>query len=126
MKHSIVVLALLLSMSSVAAPPPGGSWKDVMISDITVHPDGGPAGKGYIAVTFSSNGTGTPSCASGYPRNLVVDLSIAGGAFAASVAQSSFLTGSAVTVTGTGACSVIPTAETLASIREATRLPFQQ
>jgi hypothetical protein len=126
MKHSALVLALLLSMSSVAAPPPGGSWKDVKISDITVHADGGSAGKGYIVVTFSSNGTGTASCASGYPRSLVVDLSFAAGAFAASVAQASFLTGSAVTVTGTGACSVIPTAETLASIREEARYPVQQ
>ena len=126
MKHSIVVLALLLSMSSVAAPPPSGSWKDVMISDITVHPAAGPTGKGYIVVTFSSNGTNTPNCASGYPRSLVVDLSDAGGGFAAAVAQSSFLSGSAVTVTGTGACSVIPTAETLSSIGEVARSPFQQ
>jgi hypothetical protein len=125
MKHSTLVLALLLSMSSVAAPPAGGSWKDVKVTDITAHPDGGPGGKGYVVVTFSSNGTGTPSCASGYPRNVAIDLSTAGGGFAAAVAQSSFLSDSAVTVTGTGACGV-PTVETLASIREVARSPFQQ
>jgi hypothetical protein len=126
MKHSTLVLGLLLSMSSVAAPPAGGSWKDVKISDITAYTDGGPAGKGYVVITFSSNGAGTPSCASGYPRNVAIDLSTAGGGFAAAVAQSSFLSGSAVTVTGTAACSVIPTAETLASVREVARSPFQQ
>jgi hypothetical protein len=122
MKHSTLVLALLLSMSSVAAPPPGGSWKDVRISDITVHTDGGPAGKGYIVVTFSSTGTGTPNCASGYPKNLVIDNSSGqNAAFAAAVVQSAMLTGMTVTVTGTGSCSVNPAMETMASIQETGR-----
>lgn len=126
MKHSTLVLALLLSMSSVAAPPAGSSWKDVTISDYTVHTDGGAGGKGYVVVTFASNGTGTPSCASGYPRDLVIDLSNAGGALAASVAEMNFLTGQPVTaVTGTGACSVIPTTETLAAIHRAARWPSE-
>ncbi len=124
MKLFNLVPALLLFLSGVAAsdqPHGGSSSKDVRISDITVHTDGGSAGKGYVILTFSSTGTSTPSCASGYPRDLIVDMSIAGGAFAAAVAQSSFLTGSAVTVTGSGTCSVVPTAETLASIRESGR-----
>jgi hypothetical protein len=118
MKPFALVLALLLSLSSVAAPPPGGSWKDVHVTDITAHAAGGTDGKGYVLVTFASNGTGTPGCASGYPRTVAIDPSTPGGAFAASVAQASFLVGSAVTVMGTGACSVISTAETLASIQE--------
>ncbi len=116
--------ALLLCVSSVAAPdqPHGGSSsKDVKISDITAHTTGGTGEKGYLVVTFSSNGTGTPDCAKGYPRDLVIDMSTAAGAFAAALAQAGLLTGSAVTVTGTGACSVIPTAETLASIHESGR-----
>src|SRR5215813_14936443 len=36
---------------------------------------------------------------------VAIDLSTAGGAFAASVAQASFLTGSAVSVAGTGTCT---------------------
>lgn len=89
MKHLKLLPVLFVSLSSVAAPLAGSSWKDAKISEITVYTDGGHDGKGYIGVTFSSNGSGTPSCASNYPRNLVVDLSTAVGAFAASVAQMS-------------------------------------
>src|SRR5690242_16370089 len=125
-KRLKLLLALLLVVSSAAAYAGGSTWTGANVINITTYPSGGPAGKGYVVITFSSNGAGTPSCASGYPRNVAIDLSTAGGGFAAAVAQSSFLSGSAVTVTGTAACSVIPTAETLASIREVARSPFQQ
>jgi hypothetical protein len=69
-----------------------------------------------VVVTFSSNGAGTPNCASGYPRDLVIDLSTPGGAFAASTAQAAKVLGEAVTVAGTGICSVPSTTETMASI----------
>jgi hypothetical protein len=116
---SVFPLALL-ALSSVAASdqPHGGSWKDAQVADIMVHTDGGPAGKGYVVVTFAANGTGTPNCASGYPRSVAIDLSIAGGTFAAAVMQSALLSSMSVTVTGTGSCSVSPTTETAASVQE--------
>jgi hypothetical protein len=72
MKHFKLVPALLLSLSSVAAsdqPHAGRSWKDAGVTNVTAYTTGGAAGKSYVVVTLSSNGTGTPSCASGYPRN---------------------------------------------------------
>src|SRR5215831_8800638 len=111
-------LTLLLPLSNaVAADQPHGTWKDVQVIDVTVFAAGGPAGKGYVVVTFSANGTGTPGCASGYPRSVAIDNSISGGAFAAGVAQTAFFSQLPLTVTGTGTCSVIPTTETLASIQ---------
>jgi hypothetical protein len=111
-------LALLLPLSSaVAADQPHGTWKDAKVADITVFAAGGPSGKGYMVVTFSSNGTGTPSCASGYPRNLAIDITTEGGKFASMELERSSMIGMTVTVTGTGTCSVVPTAETLASIQ---------
>jgi len=111
----VLFLLALLAVSSVAVSdkPHGGSWKDVNVTDITAYTTGGPEGKGYLIVTFSSNGTGTPSCASGYPRNLA----IAGG-FAAAIVQSAFLSQAPLTVTGTGTCDVSPTTETMASVHE--------
>ena len=119
MKPALLCLALLaLSSVAVSDQPHGGSWKDAQVADITVHADGGHDGKGYVVVTFAANGTGTPHCASGYPRSVVVDISTAGGAFAAAVMQTSLLSGMPVTVTGTGSCSVSPTIETVASVQE--------
>jgi hypothetical protein len=117
MKHLKLLPVLLLSMSSVAAPPSGSSWKDVKVSDVTIYAAGGPTGKGHLVITFSSNGMGTPNCASGYPRNLLIDISTPGGAMAAAVLQSGMILNSTVTVTGTGTCSVIANTETLASIQ---------
>ena len=113
-------LALLLPLSSaVAADQHHGTWKDAQVADITVYTTGGNEGKGYVVVTFAANGTGTPSCASGYPRSVAIDFSTpGGGGFAAAVMQSALLSGMPVTVTGTGSCSVSPTIETVASIQE--------
>jgi hypothetical protein len=94
----------------------------VKVTEVTVYTAAGPAGKGYVVVTFSSNGTGTPNCASGYPKNLLIDNSSGpSGAFAAAVVQSAMLSVMTVTVTGTGSCSVNPAMETMASIQETGR-----
>jgi len=113
------VTLLALSSMAVSDQPHGGTWKDAQVADITVYTTGGNEGKGYVVVTFAANGTGTPSCASGYPRSVVIDMSTPGGAYAASIAQSAFIIGSSsLTVTGTGNCSVTPTIETAASVQE--------
>jgi len=119
MKRVLFSLALL-AMSSVAVSdqPHTGSWKDAKLTDIVVHTAGGPEGKGYVVLTFAANGTGTPNCASGYPRSVVIDLSTPAGAYAAGIAQTVRLTGTSLTVTGTGSCSVTPTIETVASLQE--------
>jgi hypothetical protein len=117
MKNFTAFLTLLLSLSSaLAADQPHGSWKDAHVTSIAAYSVGGPAGKGYVVVTFDANGSGTPSCASGYPRDVVIDMSTSGGVFAGALMQSAKLSGMSVTVTGAGTCSVIPTAETLASV----------
>jgi len=120
MRHTLFPIALL-ALSGVAASdqPHEGSWKDAKVTDIMAYTAGGHEGKGYVVVTFAANGTGTPNCASGYPRSVVIDLSTPGGAYAASIAQSAFIIGSSsLTVTGTGNCSVTPTIETAASVQE--------
>jgi hypothetical protein len=123
MQHNVKqltgLLALLLCLASaVAADQPHGSWKDAQVTSVVAYSAGGPAGKGYVVVTFTSNGTGTPGCASGYPRDVVIDISTPGGAFAAAIAQTAKLSSMSVTATGTGTCTVSPTTETLASIQE--------
>ena len=87
------------------------------ITGITVYAAGDPSEKGSVVVTFTATGRGTPNCASGYPRDVVIDLSTAGGAFAASIAKAAKLTGTSVTVTATGNCTVISNTETRASIQ---------
>jgi hypothetical protein len=119
-KQPLALLALLVLSSAAYAG--GSTWKDAKVSDITVYAAGGPEGKGYVVVTFAANGAGTPNCASGYPRSVVIDLSTAGGAYAAAIAQSAYLMGSSsLTVTGTGTCTVSPTTETVASVQEMAR-----
>ena len=116
------VTLLALSSMAVSDQPHGGTWKDAQVADITVYTTGGNEGKGYVVVTFAANGTGTPSCASGYPRSVAIDFSTpGGGGFAAAVMQSALLSGMPVTVTGTGSCSVSPTIETVASVQETGR-----
>jgi len=81
----------------------------VSVTDLVVHTDGGPEGKGYIVVTFAANGTGGPSCASGYPRSIAIGFSTPGGAFSASILQTALLGAlMPMTVTGTGACTIVP------------------
>ena len=84
MRHTLFPIALL-ALSGVAASdqPHEGSWKDAKVTDIMAYTAGGHEGKGYVVVTFAANGTGTPNCASGYPRSVVIDLSTPGGAYAA-------------------------------------------
>jgi hypothetical protein len=119
MRCTLFLLALLALSGVAVSDQPHGSWKDAKVTDILAHTAGGPEGKGYLVVTFAANGTGTPNCASGYPRSVVIDLSTQGGAFAAAIVQSALLLGSSsLTVTGTGACSVTPTIETAASVQE--------
>ena len=119
MKRAALLPLVVLSLSSTAAPPAGSTWKDAKITDMMTYTAGGPGGKGYVVVTFSANGAGNPpSCASGYPRSVAIDLSTAGGAFAASQLKMALMAGQPITVTGTGSCSVIPTTETVASLEE--------
>jgi hypothetical protein len=117
MKSLTTAVVLLLSMSSVAAPPVGSSWKDAKVTDVTVYTAGGAAGKGYVLATLAANGTGTPNCASGYPRNVAIDITTEAGRVAYASMSQSMMFGQAITVTGTGACSVIPNTETLASLQ---------
>jgi hypothetical protein len=122
MKSVLFSLALLaVSSAAVSDQPRGGSWKDAKVTDITAHTAGGTEGKGYVVVTFAANGTGIASCASGYPRSVVIDVSTPGAAYAAAMAQSAFLSGMPLTVTGTGACNVVPNVETAASVQETPR-----
>jgi hypothetical protein len=118
MKRALLLPFVLLALSSTAAPPAGSTWKDVKVADITVYPAGGSAGKGFVMVTFSSNGMSTPGCSSGYPKNVVIDISTAAGAFAAAVLQSARLLGTTLTVAGTGTCEVSSGMETLAYVHE--------
>jgi hypothetical protein len=121
MKHPKLFLALILLIFSASAYAGGSTWTGASIINMTAYATGGTEGKGYVIVTLSSNGAGTPDCARGYPRNVAIDLSTPGGAFAAALAQSARLMGATVTVTGAGNYTVIPTAETLASIQAAER-----
>jgi hypothetical protein len=76
MKHFKLGLALLLSLSlwaSEAAYADGSVWTDAKITNIKVVTSAPTAPKGYLLVTFAANGTGTPNCASGYPRNVSID-----------------------------------------------------
>jgi hypothetical protein len=102
----------LLSLSTAAAMDGGGKWTDTTITSITAN---APA-QGYVLLTLASSSTGTPSCASGEPRNVVIPMT-PGGKEAVGIAESAMMTGKTVTVTGMGTCSVVSTAETLLSIQ---------
>ena len=126
MQHNVrrltTLLALLLPLSSaVAADQPHGTWKDARVTDVTIHTAGGTAAKGYVVVTFAANGAGSPSCASGYPRNPVIDITTEGGKVAFAMMQSAVMLSKLMTVTGTGTCSLIPNTETLASLQTTER-----
>jgi hypothetical protein len=122
MKRALLLPLALLALSSTAAPPVGSSWKDVKVTDLTIYTAAGAAaGKGYVVVTFSSSGTGTPSCASAYPRNVVIDPTPAADDRAVATVEVVMMTGTTVTVTGTGSCSIIPSMETMASIQTTAR-----
>jgi hypothetical protein len=98
----------------------GSVWTDAKITNIKVVTSAPTAPKGYVLVAFATNGTGTPNCASGYPRNIAIDLSSQGGALAFAVLEKAvFGLPLTVTVRGTGACSVVSNADTLASLEEA-------
>ena len=121
MKRALLLPFALLALSSTAAPPAGSNWKDVKVTDLTIYTAAGAAGKGYVVVTFSSSGTGTPSCASAYPRNVVIDPTAAADDRAVATVQMVMMTGTTVTVTGTGSCSINPSMETMASIQTTAR-----
>jgi hypothetical protein len=121
MRRALIALALL-AFSIATAFAGVSTFTEAKIASTTVYTSGGSAAKGYLVVTFTSNGVGTPGCASGYPRNIVIDLSTDGGKFAATVFAKAEMLGSAITATGTGMCSVIPTAETLLSVQETPRV----
>lgn len=121
MKRALLLPLAFLALSSTAAPPAGSSWKDAKVTDVTIYTAAGPAGKGYLVVTFAANGTGTPSCASGYPKNLVIDITTDGGRMAAATVMQATMLGSTVTVSGNGSCSVNPSMETMASIQTTAR-----
>jgi len=121
MKRALIPLALAAALSTATAAdqPQGGSWKDVKAEHVTVYATGGPGGEGYAVYTLSTNSTGTPQCASGYPRNVVVDIGKRVGAMAASELEKSMLMGGLLTATGTGTC--FNGSEVLASISSQSR-----
>lgn len=110
-------LALLLSLSSAAAYAGGGTFSDAKIISITTYTSEGAPPKGYVVVTFSGNGIGGPSCATSYPKNLVIDVSAQSGNSAAATALMALMTGQPVTAAGTGTCSLNSSMETMASIQ---------
>ena len=74
MRRALLPLTLL-TLSSATAYADGTTWTYAKVMSITVYAAGGSGQKGYVVVTFESNGKGTPpGCASGYPRNLAIDL----------------------------------------------------
>jgi hypothetical protein len=122
MKHFAPFIACLLSLSIAAADQPhGGSWKDVRVTNMVTYTAEGYPPKGLVIVTLSANGTGTPSCANGYPKNLAIDITTDSGRTALAMVLSASTLGSTVSATGTGTCSVSSTTETMASIETKVR-----
>jgi hypothetical protein len=116
-KHLLLPLTVLALSSAAASDQPHGTWADAKVTNVAVYTTGGSASKGYVVVTFAANSTGTPGCASGYPRNIAIDTSTASAMLAFETLERSTMMGAPVTVTGTGTCSVIPNTETLASVQ---------
>jgi len=112
-----ILLAALIDASSAYAQE--GTWSNVRITSITVYTSEqfGPSGLMYIY--FSEASSGTPSCANTNPTIAVIDLTSAGGAIAASLAQSIMLAGGGgglVTAFGVGNCNFVPGIETLGKL----------
>lgn len=116
MNMKCALLLSLLSLSSATAYA-GATFTNVTIAKVAVYTSGGPASKGYLVVTFSMPGTGTPPCANGWPQNLAIDLSTAGGTMAAQMVQQAYLSGAVVTAIGTDDCNVLSTSATMGSIQ---------
>jgi hypothetical protein len=116
MKKFRLCLVLLMSLS-IAAAYAGGNWSDVTVTNITIYTSEGSPPRGYMVVTLSANGPSTPSCASGYPKNLVIDVTNDAGRMAAAMASEALTLDAPVTVAGTGLCSISSSAETMASIQ---------
>jgi len=116
MKRTFSLTLLALASAALADQPPHGTWTDARIAGLVVYTSGGPQNKGYVVVTLQANGTGSPSCAAGYPRSVAVDLTVEGSRMALGELERSMLMGQSITLTGSGACTVQATVETLASV----------
>jgi len=122
MKRALIPLALLTLNATAADQPPHGVWTDAKVTGVTLYTTGGPSGRGFLIATLSVNATGSPpTCASGYPRNVAVDVTTESGKFAGATIQQAMTTGamlgSTITVNGTGSCTIVANTETLASIQ---------
>lgn len=115
MKSKLLIFSLALALSAPAFA--AGQWTSVTITHIQPFTSQ-YSSPGFIQVQFSANSTGSPSCASGFKAYAAVDVSTSSGAYAAAVLQSAFLSGTTVSVTGTGTCAIDSGVETLAYLTE--------
>lgn len=110
-----ILLAALIGANSAYAQE--GAWSNVRITSITVYTSEQFGPSGLMYVYFSEASAGAPACASSNPMVGVIDLTSAGGALAASLAQSIMQNGGMVSATGVGNCNFVPGIETLGSLR---------
>jgi len=106
MKKLIAILMMgMIAPAAFAA----GAWTAVTVGTVT-----GLSSNGYVQISLSANSTGT-TCAT--TRNYaLIDVSTSVGAYNAALAQSIKLSGSTVTIQGTGTC--IGAVETVSYVTE--------
>lgn len=109
------LFALLLALVSASAFA-GGTWSNVTVTVMTPWTSEGFSPKGVLVVTLSANVTGGASCGSTGPTLAIVDTSTPGGALTAAVLQAARLTGSTVTIHGTGSCPTNGTVENVSNV----------
>ena len=98
-----VILFALMTMIPLSAFA-GGTWSNVTISQVGGFTSEGYSPSGYVEILLSQGSTGNPSCSNSNKTYAIIDTSTAGGALAASLAQTALVTGAAVNITGTGTC----------------------
>lgn len=112
-----ILLGLLLSLASAAAFA-GGTWSNVTVLTLWSYTGQGFGPSGVVQAVVSANGTGVASCASGALATVTVDITTAGGMFAASILQAARLTGSTITIHGTGSCTTVSGTENVSNVVE--------
>jgi len=122
MKAKLMFAALLSSMLAASELAyGGGSWPSVTVIHLVPCSSEDTAicsTNGMVQVEFSANGTGGPSCGSGFKGWAAINITTSSGQALYAAILMARVAGLTITATGTGTCDVDTAMETLGYINE--------